>query len=84
MMECGVEAITAASLRAKAKNLVERRMEGHINDSITRNNGATERLLTLARERLLEKEVNQNSNEHRTLENQQHDHDEEDGHEVVD
>lgn len=84
LFKSGVELITAASLRSKAQNIVKRRMEGHINDSITRNNGATERLLTLARERLLEREVNQNSNENRIVANPQHDHDEEEGHEVAD
>ena len=84
LFKSGVELITAASLRSKAQNIVERRMEGHINDSITRNNGATERLLTLARERLLEREVNQKSNENRIVENPQHNHDEEEGPEVAD
>lgn len=46
------EMISGLSLRAKAKAMVEKRENEFINDTIRRNEGASERLTTLARERL--------------------------------
>lgn len=56
VIKSSVEAITAASLHAKAKGIVERRIESHIQESITRNGGASESLLALAREKLIQKD----------------------------
>ncbi len=57
-VKSSIEAITATSLRAKAKGLVERRLESHIQDTIIRNGDASERLLALAREKLLDTPAN--------------------------
>lgn len=46
------EIISGLNLRAKAKAMVEKRENEFINDTIRRNEGASERLTTLARERL--------------------------------
>ena len=54
VIRSSVEAITAASLHARAKAIVEKRVESHIFDAVTRNGGASERLLALAREKLIE------------------------------